>query len=110
VVVAIIALLLSILLPSLNGARAQAKMTACLSNVRSLGQMAQTFGLERNGLFQIASSEDGLNTCDPARTKFMYGDGNELLAWPVALARASGGVYRNNRDWGVRAEVSGARG
>jgi prepilin-type N-terminal cleavage/methylation domain-containing protein/prepilin-type processing-associated H-X9-DG protein len=110
VVVAIIALLLSILLPSLNGARAQAKSTVCLSNVRSLGQMTQTFGLERNGLFQISSSENGLDVCDPARTKFMYGDGGELLAWPVALARASGGIFRNNRDWGVRAEVAAARG
>lgn len=38
VVVAIIALLVSILLPALNGARRQAKQTMCLTHLRSQGQ------------------------------------------------------------------------
>ncbi|MFI5378241.1 MAG: type II secretion system protein [Tepidisphaerales bacterium] len=38
VVMGIISLLISILLPALNKARAQAKATACQSNLRSLGQ------------------------------------------------------------------------
>ena len=103
VVVAIIALLISILLPSLSGARQQAKATACLSNLRSLGQMVHTFAVEREGLMQIASTLNGLNQADRDRNRFMYGDGRELLAWPVALARSSTSVYRNNWDWGVRA-------
>lgn len=102
VVVAIIALLLSILLPSLAGARNQAKSIACLSNVRSMGQMQLTFAAERNGLFQIASTLNGLNASDPDRQKFMYGEGRELLSWPVALAKASGGIFRENWEWGVR--------
>jgi hypothetical protein len=70
--------------------------------VRSLGQMTHTFSLERQGRFQIASTANGLVQADPGKTKFMYGDGGELLSWPVALARGSGLGIRNNWDWGAR--------
>lgn len=43
VVVAVIALLLAILLPSLTRARGAAKATACLSNMRQLGLAAQMY-------------------------------------------------------------------
>ncbi|MFN0136866.1 MAG: prepilin-type N-terminal cleavage/methylation domain-containing protein [Phycisphaerae bacterium] len=43
VVVAIIALLISILLPSLARARAQAKQAYCLSNMKSMGNAAQIY-------------------------------------------------------------------
>lgn len=49
VVVAIIALLISILLPALKGAREQAKRTYCLANVRSIGQAVEYYSGENRG-------------------------------------------------------------
>ncbi len=46
VVVAIISLLLAILLPSLGGARRQAKRTVCLSNMRQLAQGWTSYAIE----------------------------------------------------------------
>jgi prepilin-type N-terminal cleavage/methylation domain-containing protein len=43
VVVAIIALLISILLPSLSRAREQARISKCLANLKSMGTAAQTY-------------------------------------------------------------------
>jgi len=51
VVVAIIALLISILLPSLAKAREQARRTACASNLGSLGRAALTYSEGNNGFF-----------------------------------------------------------
>ena len=48
VVVAIIALLISILLPSLSRARRQAKAVICTSNLRTLGQGITTFAAGNN--------------------------------------------------------------
>jgi prepilin-type N-terminal cleavage/methylation domain-containing protein len=49
VVVAIIALLISILLPSLADAREQAKRAKCGANLRSIGQAMATCGAENRG-------------------------------------------------------------
>ena len=50
VVVAIIALLVAILLPSLNKARAQARMAQCLNNSRQHALAANMFATENEGL------------------------------------------------------------
>ncbi len=49
VVIGIIALLISILLPSLNKAREAAKSVQCLSNLRQIGQATIMFTAERKG-------------------------------------------------------------
>jgi prepilin-type N-terminal cleavage/methylation domain-containing protein len=102
VVVAIIALLVSILLPALGSARQQAQQTKCLANMRSLG-MAAGNSLAERGRFPLTTDEKGILLADPGRSKFDYGAGGELLSWPLALAKADGMKYGNNWDWGVRA-------
>ena len=103
VVVSIIALLIAILLPSLKGARDQAKLTKCLAHMRGTGQAAIVFAGSHNDRFQISTDEVGLAKADPGRNIYAYGEGKELLSWPVALAQAAGLDYANNWDWGVRA-------
>ena len=51
VVVAIIALLISILLPSLGQARNVAKATVCMSNSRQLGLLFSTYSVEHQGYY-----------------------------------------------------------
>lgn len=51
VVVAVIAVLISILLPSLGRAREQGKMVKCLSNLRTIGQAMHMYFADNNGWF-----------------------------------------------------------
>lgn len=55
VVVAIIALLISLLLPALQGARNQAKQTVCLANMKSLGEATQFYA--RDNLDTVVRAE-----------------------------------------------------
>lgn len=104
VVVAIIALLISILLPSLRAAREQAKLVKCLTNLRACGQAAMVNNTS-SGRFQISTDEVGLAAADAGRTRYEYGTGGELLSWPVALAKHAGYDYKENWHWGVRART-----
>ena len=49
VVIGIIAVLIGILLPSLNKARQQAATAKCLSNLRSIGHGINLYAAEQNG-------------------------------------------------------------
>lgn len=51
VVIGIIALLISILLPALNRARAQANTTKCLANLRSIGQGLMVYTVQFKGSY-----------------------------------------------------------
>ncbi len=103
VVVSIIALLIAILLPSLRRARDQAKMLKCSAHMRGAGQAANVFAGQHNDRFQISTDELGIADADPDRNRYAYGDGDELLAWPVAIGQGAGLDFKNNWDWGVRA-------
>ncbi len=61
--------------------------------------------LTEQGKFQLVSDEVGVAAADPGRRAYAYthGSGRELLAWPVALAQASGYQISDNWEWGVRA-------
>ena len=74
VVVAIIALLISILLPSLNRAKRQARQVKCLSNVRSLGEAAHLYAADNRDFLpralqmfsgRVASEYHSFATCLP---------------------------------------------
>jgi prepilin-type N-terminal cleavage/methylation domain-containing protein len=56
VVIGIIALLVSILLPTLNRAREAARRTQCLSNLRSIGQMMNMYANQYKGIIPLGFS------------------------------------------------------
>lgn len=64
VVIGIIGLLIAILLPALNKARESAKVTACLSNLRSLGQSHATYVAENKGWIVPESYKDTVTPPD----------------------------------------------
>jgi prepilin-type N-terminal cleavage/methylation domain-containing protein len=67
VVIGIIALLISILLPTLNRAREAAQRTKCLANLRSIGQMAMMYANVSKGQiplgFNIGSPNNANKVC-----------------------------------------------
>ncbi|MBN2446249.1 MAG: prepilin-type N-terminal cleavage/methylation domain-containing protein [Phycisphaerae bacterium] len=101
VVVAIIALLISILLPALSHAREITRATVCLSNMRASGQAAHVLNAEM-GRMQLIANEANVDRVDPRRSHYKYSDNGELMSWPVALAVGSGMDLANNWDWGIR--------
>ena len=57
VVIGIIALLISILLPALGKARAQANLIACASNLRNIGQWVNEYTSENKGYLPYGTGE-----------------------------------------------------
>jgi len=125
VVIGIIALLISILLPSLARAREQSRMTKCVSNQRSIGNSASIFQNDHKDRLQLVASHQVVNDqsavdrVDPTRTTFEYYDypsdeyggslsslrNKELVIWPVAYGEAAGFTFgKKNWKWGARAD------
>jgi prepilin-type N-terminal cleavage/methylation domain-containing protein/prepilin-type processing-associated H-X9-DG protein len=117
VVVAIIALLISILLPSLSRARDQVKSVKCMANMRDMWTGANTFAAAHRNRFQLVTTM-GLATAptmghmpaDSQKTLYEYepvSDGGNLIVWPIVLLREEGiRNLRRNSDWGVASEAT----
>jgi prepilin-type N-terminal cleavage/methylation domain-containing protein/prepilin-type processing-associated H-X9-DG protein len=72
VVIGIIAVMISILLPTLSRARQSANSTACLSNLRQLATAAQMHATEHKGYMQTTSDDKPAKRADPQRQRWTY--------------------------------------
>jgi len=79
VVLAIIALLMSILLPSLKGARDQAKFAVCHSNAKQIGIAVHTYAADCSGWYPVPIRGYG---------PFSGSWTNSHQSWPRSLAKA----------------------
>lgn len=73
VVIGIIALLISILLPSLNKARQQANLVKCQANLRSIGQLMYMYTAEHKGMLPVVWDETYYITFADALTLLSQG-------------------------------------
>jgi prepilin-type processing-associated H-X9-DG protein len=84
VVIGVIALLISLLLPALNKARAQANSIKCMANIRSIGQALINYSTDHKGLicpsFNMPQQTASTNYTAIGATQAMDG-------WPCILDR-----------------------
>lgn len=90
VVIAIIAVLIGILLPTLNRAREAAKRANCLSNLRTIGQYAMMYANQYKGRVPIGVSGGGLTGAGTVA----IAEGNNYFISRVA----SGGSVNADQD------------
>jgi prepilin-type N-terminal cleavage/methylation domain-containing protein/prepilin-type processing-associated H-X9-DG protein len=96
VVIGIIALLISILLPTLSNARRAAQTVACASNARQLALAIRLFAQEHRGYMPATSDKDHMWARDPQRKIWVYRSGTNP---PVGLDWASSLLpYLGNRS------------
>lgn len=88
VVVAIIALLISILLPSLQAARRVARTTVCASNMKQLGTGWTLYADQNGGC--VVPGRTG-KSADPARNLYFVGNGYQFRPrWFVTMGAEAG--------------------
>ena len=97
VVIGIIALLISILLPSLSKAREQAKTVQCLSNMRTIGQAITMYVNENKGYFPYAAWQR--SAADLAATGVVVTGGTPVMAWDDLISRDLGKEMPDFVQW-----------
>jgi len=87
VVISIIALLMAILLPALGKAREQAKMIACLANLKQWGIIATTYAEDNNGnLWSGGANQYAINN-------------GQIGFWWIAQLRGKDQNWKENKIW-----------
>jgi prepilin-type processing-associated H-X9-DG protein/prepilin-type N-terminal cleavage/methylation domain-containing protein len=100
VVIGIIALLISILLPSLNKARQQANLIVCASNLRSVGQMLGIY--EANNRGYLPYGDAAINYGTPSGQEWQWQDVVTLAGQPTQYASGPAYVTANNYSGGAQ--------
>jgi prepilin-type N-terminal cleavage/methylation domain-containing protein len=96
VVVAIIAMLVAILLPSLATAREMGRTVKCVAQQSSMPKALLTYAASHRGFGPLIATSDEWPTADPSRNRYeyqinMFGHaGPQLKPWFMALAPALG--------------------
>ncbi len=117
IVIAIIAVLIAILVPSLSKARELARRTKCMANQRSLAQGVIAFALEHQGFGQVMPSWGTIGSTSVERRyirhRYAYeirpnpfpgsaisdGANPALLPWPIAYANYIGAAGLRSEDF-----------
>ncbi len=103
VVIGIIALLIGILLPTLNRAREQANATKCLSNVRQIALATMLFAQDHHGYMPTCSDDAWAKLADPYKTKFTYRNsgntGGSVFDWASAIVPYLGQHFADNDNF-----------
>lgn len=103
VVVAIIALLISILLPSLSGAREQAKQVKCLSNLKNIGNGTQTYAVEDSKSLLVPVQRMNVEVVSKAalaRTAVWFMTGGRSATEPFDYV--NGQTWVLGEEWGAQ--------
>jgi prepilin-type N-terminal cleavage/methylation domain-containing protein/prepilin-type processing-associated H-X9-DG protein len=96
VVIGIIALLISILLPSLNRARETANRVKCAANLRSIGQAILLYSNENRGLYPRTYYSSGVAGAGFITATSAGGGGNNQGTDPFATDSSTGNTVGNN--------------
>jgi prepilin-type N-terminal cleavage/methylation domain-containing protein len=95
VVMSIISILISILLPSLSGARTRARITKCQANLREIDNATLRYVSAYNDIFPVVSDCSG-GDC-------VYENGHQYYGWNGKLLNAAGNIWNRpiNRELGL---------